>query len=70
MAITLQQLEQAIEALEKPGAYLGILPMANAREVLRASGFLPQQHLDELHTWGAQQLLARLTLMRAQVRNG
>ena len=67
MAISIAEVEQAIAAIERPGAFLGILPKANGVDVLKRSGRLNRQHTAEANGWPMQKVLARLTILHTEM---
>lgn len=69
MSVTVQEVKQAIATLEDPGAFLGILPRANAVDVLKRSGRLQGKNLAEVDSWGVQQILARLNTLLMEMRS-
>jgi predicted ATP-dependent protease len=67
MAITIKEVELAIEALEQPGAHLAMLPKSNAIDVLKRSGRLQGRNLEEVHVWPIQMILARLSVLYTEL---
>lgn len=67
MAITIKEVEQAIAAIEQPGAFLGVLPKANGVDVLKRSGRLNRQHMAEANEWPMTKVLARLTILYSEI---
>ena len=65
--ITIKEVEQAIAAVETPGAFLGLLPKANAADVLIRSGRLNRQSVAEVHSWPMRKVLARLTTLHMEL---
>ena len=69
MSITVKEIQEAIVAIENPGAFLGTLPKANGVDVLKRSGRLNRKNEAEVSEWPINQVLARLNLLLIEMSN-